>query len=332
MRRHKCWALGLAMVAVAEFAKGQQSSGAKYAPPADVDFRSVTIMSEGSRLAGEVFLAKNAPVGRRPTVIMSHGWGGSAALLRPDAVAFARAGFLVITFDYRGWGASEGRVILTHPAPAGRKNGVFTAEVREIREVVDPLDQVNDLFNAVHWAQGEDRVDPARLGLWGSSYSGGHVVYAAAGDHRVKAIVSQVAALDSRFLVAKGDQLGVTYKEATDRARGAIGYPPPGARVVGNLRGAPIREKMLHYSPVEVAGEAPNCAMLFLVAEKEELFDNKDHGIKAHERAKGPKKLVVLPGIRHYGVYLEARRKAQELAIEWFRTHLAGEAAQDKGA
>lgn len=57
-------------------------------------------------------------------------------------------------------------------------------------------------------------------------------------------------------------------------------------------------------------------------AEKEELFDNKQHGIKAHERAKGPKKLVTIPNITHYGVYREAREQAQKLALEWFDTHL----------
>ena len=112
------------------------------------------------------------------------------------------------------------------------------------------------------------------------------------------------------------------------RARGEIGYPPPGQRVIGNLRGAPIREKLMHYAPVEDADKAPGCAMLFLVAEKEELFDNKDHALKAYERARGPKKLVVLPGIRHYGVYLEARGKARDLAIDWFKEHLTGGAAK----
>jgi dienelactone hydrolase len=297
-----------------------------------VEFRSVVIFSEGARLAGEVFLAKNAPAGKRPTIVMSHGWGGNAALLRPDAVVFARAGFLVVTFDYRGWGASEGRVILTQPAPADRKGTTFAAEVREIREVVDPLDQVNDLLNVLHWAQGEERIDQDRIGLWGSSYSGGHVVYAAAHDPRVKALVSQVGSLDSRFVIADAVQRAITYKEATERARGEIGYPPPGARVIGNLRGAPIREKLMHYAPVEDADKAPTCAMLFLTAEKEELFANKDHAGKAFERAKGPKKLIVLPGIRHYGVYLEARKKAQELALEWFKTHLADKAADAPAA
>ena len=59
-----------------------------------------------------------------------------------------------------------------------------------------------------------------------------------------------------------------------------------------------------------------------MLAENEELFDNREHGILAHERARGPKKLVVIPKITHYGVYLQARKQAQQLAIDWYDEHL----------
>jgi hypothetical protein len=51
-------------------------------------------------------------------------------------------------------------------------------------------------------------------------------------------------------------------------------------------------------------------------------FDNRGHGILAHERAKGPKKLVTIPNITHYGIYGEARQQSVKLAIEWFDAHL----------
>lgn len=293
-----------------------------FSPPADIEYRQADILSEGTRLSAEVFYLKSTGDAKLPTIVMSHGWGGNASLLRPDAIAFARAGYLVVTFDYRGWGASDSRVILTTPAPKDKTGNVFTAEVREIREVVDPLDQVNDLLNAIHWVHGEPKCDVKRIGLWGSSYSGGHVVYAAAHDPRVKAVVSQVPALDSRFVIGTESDRELTYSEATRRARGELGYPEPGAKVIGNLRGAPIREKLLRYAPVDDAGLAPGCAMLFILAEKEELFDNREHGMKAHERAAGPKKLIVIPNIRHYGVYLTARGEAQKHAINWYDEHL----------
>lgn len=314
-------ALLLTIIFVSTSALAQRAAR-EYRAPDDIDFRTETIMSEGTRLAAERFAPKNVEAQKLPTIIMSHGWGGVAAMLRPDAEQFARAGYLVITFDYRGWGASDSRVILAGPAPSDKSDHRFSAEVIEVREVVDPLDQVNDLLNAIHWVQADPQCDTERIGLWGSSYSGGHVVYAAARDERVKALVSQVPALDSRFVIENETERQQTYDEATRRTRGEIGYPEPGARVIGNLRGGPIREKLLRYAPVDDADKAPGCAMLFIIAENEELFDNRDHAIKAHERAKGPKKLVTIPGITHYGVYLAARPQAQREAIAWFDEHL----------
>ena len=300
-----------------------QRPGREFKPPEDVAYRRADIYSEGTRLQAEIFSLKASAGEQLPTIIMSHGWGGVAALLRPEAVFFAQNGYLVVTFDYRGWGESDGRVILTEPAPSEKSENKFVAEVREIREVVDPLDQVNDLLNVLHWVQGEPQCNTDRIGLWGSSYSGGHVVFAAAHDHRVKATVSQVPGMDSRFVVANDEERELTYSEATQRARGELGYPEPGARVIGNLRGAPIRDKLKRYAPVDNAGEAsPECAMLFVVAENEELFDNNENGVLAHERVKGPKKLIVVPEITHYGIYTQARLKARGYALAWYDEHL----------
>jgi outer membrane protein assembly factor BamB/dienelactone hydrolase len=308
-----------------------QPGARPFTPPEDVRSRKADIISEGTRMAAEVFAPKAAPEDTKlPTVILCHGWGGVASALRPEAIAFARAGYLAIVFDYRGWGASDGRLVLAAP-PAEKAGRRFTAEVQEVRGVVDPLDQATDLLNAIHWAVGEPRCDAQKIGLWGSSYSGGHVVWAAARDRRVKATVSQVPGMDSRWVVAGPVMQAQTYREATRRARGEAGYPEPGTRVVGNLVGAPIRERMIDYAPVEDAGRRDDCAMLFIIAGDEELFDNRDHGIKAHQLARGPKKLVTIPGIRHYGIYNEAREQARKLAIGWFDEHLKGEKPSSPG-
>ncbi len=284
-------------------------------------------------MAAEVYSLKSLDGKRLPTIILCHGWGGVARDLRPEGVAFARAGYLVVAIDYRGWGESDARLVLTGPAPAEKPNRRFTAEVQEVREVVDPIDQTTDLLNAIHWVVADPQCDAAHIGLWGSSYSGGHVIYAAARDPRVKATVSQVPALDSRWVVSNPVLSAQTYREATRRARGETGYPEPGARVIQGLRGAPISERMINFAPVDDVEKAPNCAMLFILAEKEEYFNNKDHGKKAFDRAKGPKKLVTIPGITHYGIYGQARPQAQKLAIEWYNEHLKGErpAASEEG-
>jgi hypothetical protein len=311
-----------------------QQLAAAFKAPDNIDFRAASIISEGVRLHAELFSLKSNAGKKLPTVIQAHGWGGTAAAFRRDAIDLANAGYLVIDFDYRGWGESDSRVILTSPAPQWKDRAEmrqarrFTAEVIEVRGVVDPLEMCADWLNAIHWAMGEPMVDTNRIGLRGSSYSGGHVVYVAARDPRVKAIVSQVGALDSRprsipIGGSADDQLKLTYDEATKRARGETGYPPPFQQVIGNLTGAPIRDHLLQYHPVDEAHLLTNCAALFIVAEKEELFDNKDHAYLAHERIPHKnKKYVVVPNIAHYGIYTTERERAIKLAIEWFDQYL----------
>ncbi len=309
--------IGPAMVAWAET---DQTGSAATA----IEERRVDIVSEGVRIHADIYTPKSSDGRPLPTIIMSHGWGGTASMLRPQATDFARAGYLVVAFDYRGWGESDSRVVLTKPvADVPQKTGQrFTAEVREIREVVDPLDQATDIFNVIHWAAGEAAVDKTRMGLWGTSFSGGLVVYVAARDPRIKALVSQVGYMGQSIASVSASGLTKMHEDATRRARGELDYPPPGAKEVGNLRGGPIREKFLLYAPIEDVARAKNCAMLFIAAEREELFDNRNHPELAYARAGEPRKYVVIPGIAHYGIYGQAREQATRLAIEWFDQHL----------
>ncbi len=318
-RRFAWVALLLPLPLTATVVSAQESKPA-FRAPEDVTFRTTDIISEGTRMSAEVFAPANSEGKKLPTIVMSHGWGGIAETLRPDAIVFAKAGYLVITFDYRGWGKSDSRLILAGAKPE-KKDGKLIAEVKEIREVVDPIDQTADIMNAIHWAVGDKQCDPERIGIWGTSYSGGHVVYVAARDPRVKAFVSQVGAMDSRWTIASPKARELTFGQATARARGEIGYPPAGSRFM-NMTGPPIWEKLMQYAPIEDVGRRKDCAMLFIIAGNEELYDNKDHAILAYERATGVKKLVTIPAIKHYGIYYEARDRARKEAITWFDEHL----------
>ncbi|HWQ36483.1 MAG TPA: alpha/beta fold hydrolase [Blastocatellia bacterium] len=306
-------------------ARNLMAPSAQFKAPDNIDFRTAGIMSEGVRLHAELFSLKSLAGKKLPTIIMAHGWGGTAAAFRRDALDLANAGYLVITFDYRGWGESDARLILTGPSPVKPvpgQNQKFTAEVIEQREYVDPLEQTSDWFNVINWAAGEPVVDKDRIGIRGSSYSGGHVFYVAAYDPRVRAVVSQVGAFDSRGIVTSKAEQELTFAEGTRRAHGEP-YPAPRAVVVGRLIGAPIREKLARYSPVEEAGKVKDAAVLFIVAEKEELFDNKDHAKLAYDRMAGTKKKYIsVPGITHYGIYREQREQAIKYAIEWFDQYL----------
>jgi hypothetical protein len=293
-----------------------------FKPPENIEFRTANVMSEGVRIHAELFALKSLAGKPLPTVIQAHGWGGTAANLRMDSLALANAGYLVIAFDYRGWGQSDGRIVLTAP-PEKHESRKFTAQVEELREYVDPTEQLTDWLNVVSWAMGEPTVDKNRVGIRGSSYSGGHVFWVAAQDPRIKALVSQVGAFDSRWIVADDANRQQTYEEATKRARGEIGYPEPRLKAIGNLIGAPIRNKVMLYAPIDEAAKIKDCAALFIVADKEELFDNKDHAKLAYDRMPGKhKKYVNYPEITHYGIYRERRQDAIKEAIAWFDQYL----------
>ena len=277
--------------------------------------RKVSLYSEGTRLSGTVFYLQPLDGQKLPTIILSHGWGGTASMLRPQAERFANAGYFVLTVDYRGWGDSDSRLVRDESAGAQQGN-------RALREVVHPLDQATDISNAVHWVMGEPMVDSNRVGLWGTSFSGGLVVYVAARDPRIKATVSQVAWFGTPRSQMPPAALSKAESDATRRARGEIGYPVPGVQEVGNLRGGPVREAFLHYAPIEDISTIKGCAMLIIDAEKEELFDIRTQGELAYRRAPDPKKRVVIPGVTHYDVYGKSQEQATTLAIEWMDNYL----------
>ncbi len=138
----------------------------------------VEIPSHGELLGAWHYPAGNedlaGPRGR-PCVVMAHGFGATRdAGLAPFAEKFAAAGADVVVFDYRGFGTSTGSK----------------------RQSVDHLAHRADYQCAVEHARGLDGVDPERIVLWGSSYSGGHVIAVAAKDPRIAGVISQGAAMD----------------------------------------------------------------------------------------------------------------------------------------
>src|SRR5262245_18631419 len=101
IRRFACAAFMLPLAAIGASAEEPKPD---FRVPEGVTFRAADILSEGTRMSAEVFAPKDSEGKTLPTIIMSHGWGGTANALRPSAVVFAKAGYLVIAFDYRGWG------------------------------------------------------------------------------------------------------------------------------------------------------------------------------------------------------------------------------------
>jgi uncharacterized protein len=146
---------------------------------------------------------------------MAHGFSATRDDGLPAyAEAFRDAGFAVVLFDYRHFGASTG----------------------EPRQLLDIGHQHDDYRSVIAWARRLDGIDPDRIVLWGSSFSGGHVLAVAAGDPRIAAVVSQAPftdAIPALLCVPPTNVARLTVAGLWDQLCGWLGRPPHLAPAVG---------------------------------------------------------------------------------------------------
>jgi fermentation-respiration switch protein FrsA (DUF1100 family) len=129
--------------------------------------------SEGVGLEALLFLPEGS--GPFPAVVLAGGWCYVKELVQPVyANACREAGVAALVFDYRGMGTSGG----------------------EPRQHLDPDQQIEDYRNAISYLELRDDIDGNAIGIWGISYSGGHVLIAGARDPRVRCIVAIVPVVD----------------------------------------------------------------------------------------------------------------------------------------
>jgi uncharacterized protein len=271
---------------------------------------------------------------KAPTIVMSHGLTAVKEMyLDRYALAFQKAGFAVLVFDYRFLGASEG-------TPRGR---------------IVPQDQHDDIRAALTWVSARTEVDAERIGLWGTSFSGGHAMFVGALDPRVKAIVAQVPAiaiLDS--LVALNGRegaaalLGLCQQEHAARETGQgsmslLAVAPEGqpcvmpapdayrwfteaARAV-----APNWRNEMTVESLARAAEYVPSAFIDLIAPKPLLIQAARHDSlipiaqteRAFARAGQPKRLDIFDA-GHFDLYTEEPHHTRAVtgATAWFKEYL----------
>ena len=282
--------------------------------------RALSLYSEGTRIAADLYMPPQEPPAEGfPGILLCHGWSGVKSQLSPFAEEFARAGFAVMVFDYRGWGESDGRLVSTRQTPPLLEAGERTLRVMVLREVVDPIDQVADANNCLAALASEPRVDARRLGVWGTSFGGGHAVFLAGNNPLVKAVVAQVG----------GFGLGQEFHDharsrTVEKVRGLMDPPVPqgGLDCLASLPGSPDVARMLFHSPLGAASNVRVPTLIIDVTE-EELVDRHTHGLAAYEiiRQNTICDYHLLPG-KHYDIYGLHFDEARSLALHWFKTHL----------
>ncbi len=296
----------------------------------------VTFPSAGLSCAGWLYVPDDLQEGEeRPAIVMAHGFSAVKEMyLANFAEKFEEAGFVVLVFDYRYFGDSEG----------------------EPRGHLIPHEQHEDYKNAITWVSGRPEVDSERIGVWGSSYSGGHVLHLAAFDKRIKAVVAQVPLIEgwanaqrlmrpdvfADFLKVVAADRAARYAEGTGAGVPVVApegepsaLPTPesyewfteaGQTVAPNWHNEVSIESMeafLEYNPgadIHLISPTP---LLMVVAGNDTLTPT-DLAIAAYGRALEPKSLVITGGA-HFDAYTEPGLSETAIpAVQWFERHLLG--------
>jgi fermentation-respiration switch protein FrsA (DUF1100 family) len=290
----------------------------------------ISFYSEGVRLVGDVYVPDTIKTGeRRPGVVLCHGYTGVKDIYLPDnARVLNDAGFVALTFDYKGWGDSEG--------PRSR---------------LAPYSRVADVQAALTFIGTVPSVDPERLGIYGTSYGGATVVWVGAIDPRAKCVVSVVGIGNgSRWMrsVRRPDEWhDLQARAAEDRIKRAVeGKSQFVAReeillpdrqsaelAAAARRGNPAAvgsipleyvDDTLAFNPEWVVDRIAPRPVLYITTDDDRLVPPEE-SIALHARAGEPKKLVVLSGFGHYEVYREpAFSQVMLQTVAWYRQHLQG--------
>jgi dipeptidyl aminopeptidase/acylaminoacyl peptidase len=290
--------------------------------------KPVTFYSEGIKLAGDVYLPEDIkPAERRAGIVLCHGYTGVRNIYLPDnARVLADAGYVVLNFDYKGWGDSEG--------PKTR---------------LAPYSRVADVQAALSFLSAHPQVDTNRLGIYGTSYGGATVVFVAAIDPRVKCVVSVVGIGNgARWMrsVRRPDEyhdlLARADEDRRNRAltgasaladRNEILLPDRQSAELGAaarknnpfaVTQVPLEfiDDTLGFNPDWVVDRIAPRPVLFITAGDDRLVPPQESEAM-HARAGEPKKLVVLKGVGHYEVYGgEPFRRVMDETLAWYRAHL----------
>ena len=290
--------------------------------------QKVSFYSEGVKLAGDLFLpASLAPGERRAGIVLCHGYTGVRDLYLPDtARALTAAGYVVLTFDYKGWGDSEG--------PPNR---------------LAPYGRVLDSQAALTFLGAQAMVDAGRLGLYGTSYGGATVVWTAAVDQRVRCVVSVVgvghgrrwmrsvrhpdefadllvlAAEDRVHRVMTGQSKFVERADILlpDRQSAALATAARAGNP-GAVSQIPLEfiDDTLGFHPEWVVDKIAPRPVLFITTDDDRLVPAEESEA-LYARAGHPKKLVILPGWGHYEIYAgEAFQQVIAPTLAWYQEHL----------
>lgn len=238
-----------------------------------------------------------------------------------------------IVYDHRNFGASDGTP----------------------RQEIDPVQQMRDYRHAITFAMSLSSVNPDKIGVWGTSLSGGHALVVGAIDRRVKCIVAQVPTISgsaNAMRRTRSDLMAASRARFdADRERRFKGEPPATMPLVAedtqtacfsggadawaffqeSLKVAPHRKNEITFRSAEMAREyEPGSYVarisptpLLMIVGSRDTLTATDLALEAYSRALEPKKLVLFDG-GHYDPYVNLFEVSSTAARDWFVAHLIG--------
>lgn len=301
-----------------------------------MQMQKVRFPSGGVLCAGDLYLPDEPSRGPRPGLVIGHGFSFVKEVLGEEARYFTDAGYVVLAIDYRTFGESEG----------------------EPRGQLFPLNEVEDYRNAISYLQTRREVDPERIGIWGTSFGGAVVIYTAAVDRRVKAVVAQVPVVNGRrwmqALRTSAQWLALLDRLEEDRRlrfetgqgarvpvsgrgdQGVFCAMPADEQIVSFLEQAKTEvktwrpditlesvERIIEFNPESVIHQIAPRPLCVVVTAGYDMIHPIEHILDAYQKAREPKKLHLLP-FNQLDLYSEpGRGVAMRCAIEWFSQSLA---------
>lgn len=286
--------------------------------------KNVEFNSDGEKVVADLYLpgehAENVAA-----IILCHGFAGVKELLLPSfAEHFANAGYVAMTFDYRGFGGSGGE--------PGR---------------LVPALQVEDINNAISFLSARPEVDPNRIGLWGTSFGGANAIVATAEDPRVKVLSVQLTFADGERVITSGMSVEEKSKflstiEKMEEKKRNTGKEMmvPIVKVLSDDQSKEFYTKYvtdypalnikipfltvaetLRYKPV-TSLPGVNVPILLVAATKDSVNPvSESHAL--YEAANEPKELFEVEGATHYEIYSgELFEVAARKQVEWFNSYL----------
>lgn len=290
----------------------------------------IEINADGEIIRGWLFKPKGN-LGKTPCIVMGNGFSAVKEMGMVDfAERFTAAGMAAIAFDFRNLGESDG-------SP---------------RQELDPVKQIEDLRHAITYVTMLPSVDRDRIGLWGTSYSGGHSLVIGGTDRRLRCVVAQMPTISGHWSGLRRVPMDmipeVTAALAEDRIGRMEGKAPTMRPIIGEPEEHPIYAagevrdffdkyavhiptwgnevtlRSLEYARAYEPGsyiEFISPTPLLMIVGLRDTLTCYDLQLEAYNRASEPKKLTLLNG-GHFTCYEEEFEKAAGAAVDWFKQYL----------